>query len=152
MKVSESLTDVCKELNNWFDRGRRLFGTFTVSNGKLSGFDERLKPGQFYRVIKSAFNDGVHSYGDAGDILTDETFDGAVWIMFVPPNIIRLAKDIADWREVYEAKDSPALSPFAMESYKGYMYQMRGGMTDAGAGTQTWQSVFAARLNAERKF
>lgn len=152
MTISESLTDVCKELNNWYDRGQRFFGTFTVSNGKLSGFEERLKPGQFYRVVKSAFNDGVHRYGDAEDVLTDETFDGAVWIMFVPPNIQRLAKTIADWRDVNEAADSPALSPFAMESHGGYAYQMRGGMTDSGAGVMTWQIVFAAQLNAERKF
>ena len=108
--------------------------------------------GQFYRVIRSRFNDGVHKYGDEADVLTDETFDGAIWAMSVPPNILRLAKTIADWRELYETADSPAMSPVAMESYGGYTYQMRGGMTDAGNGVITWQSMFAAQLNAYRKF
>ena len=73
MTLSESLTDICLELNNWFDRGQRCFGTFAVSNKELSGFSDKLKPGQFYRIIGSVFNDGVHQYGDAA--LTGETFD-----------------------------------------------------------------------------
>lgn len=164
MTVSESLTDVCRELNNWFDRGQRYFGTFTIKFGCLRDFEDRLNPRQYYRVIGSAFNDGVHLYAPEGVIYTDqgepppcpaeynETFDGAVWAMSVPPNVVQLAREIADWRKQYEAADSPALSPFAMESYKGYTYQMRGGMTDSGTGVMTWQSVFAARLNAYRKF
>lgn len=151
MTVSESMTDLCRELNNWFDRERRHFGTFAVSGGKLSGFDDKLKAGQFYRIIGSTFNDGVHQYGADG-ALTDESFDGAVWEMFVQSDVLRLAADIKAWRETYEAADSPALSPYSMESYGGYMYQMRGGMMDAGMGTVTWQSVFAARLSPFRKF
>ena len=120
MKLSESLTDVCKELNNWFDRGRRYFGTFKIVSGNLTGFEDKLKQGQFYRVIGSDFNDGVRQFGDESDALTDETFDGAIWIMSVPPDVQRLAADIAAWRERYETTDSPALSPFAMESYTSF--------------------------------
>lgn len=168
MTVSESLTDICKEINNWYDRRQRHFGTFTIKFGNLLNFEDKLKPGQFYRVIGSTFHDGVHLYTRNADgtfypepgaetesprpSAFNETFDGAIWPMFVPPNIIRLAKDVAAWRELYENAESPALSPFAMESHGGYAYQMRGGMTDAGNGVITWQSVFAARLNAERKF
>lgn len=150
MKLSESLTDVCKELNNWFDRGRRYFGTFKIVSGNLTGFEDKLKQGQFYRVIGSDFNDGVRQFGDESDALTDETFDGAIWIMSVPPDVQRLAADIAAWRERYETTDSPALSPFAMESYKNYMYQMRGALSNEAA-VITWQSVFALRLNQFRK-
>lgn len=152
MTLSESLTDICLELNNWFDRGQRCFGTFAVSNKELSGFSDKLKPGQFYRIIGSVFNDGVHQYGDADSALTDETFDGAVWAMSVKPDVLRLAAEIAAWRELYDKADSPTHSPISMESFGGYTRQLRGGMSGAENGVMTWQSVFAARLNQYRKF
>lgn len=151
MTLSESLTDLCQELHNWFDRGRRYFGTFAVSNGTLSGFDGTLKAGQFYRIIGSVFNDGVYKYGDTGDVLTDETFDGAVWAMSAPPDVLRLATDIKAWRERYDNADSPALSPYSMEGYGGYTYQLRGGTSASGNGVLTWQTVFAERMNPYRK-
>ena len=142
-----SLTDLCQEIRNWFDR-KRIFGTFNISNGKISVAG--LARGQYYRIIGSIFNDGIHKYGD--EDLQDETFDGAVWALAIPKPVINLATEIAEWRAKYETSDSPAMSPYMSESFGGYSYQKGSALTskDTSGGT-SWKSSFAGRMNAWRK-
>ena len=148
-----TLTTLCGGLRNWFDRGRRYFGTFTIQDGVLTGMSGRLKPGQYFRIVGSDFNDGVHQTpsedcGETGT-LTDETFDGAVWAMSVPPDFLLLAGEVEDWRTRYEAAAS---SPYSMESYGGYTRQKASGRNSNGQSTViTWQTVFAQRMNQYRK-
>lgn len=141
------LTELCQELHNWFDR-ERYTGTFEIRGGKLTA--PVLVEGQYYRIIGSLFNDGVHLYDD--EDLKDETFVGAVWSMAVPMPVILLAEDIKAWRDKYESADSSAMSPYMSESFGGYSYQKGSAFTGTGSGGGTsWKSTFAERMNVWRK-
>lgn len=149
----EILTELCQELRNWFDRNQpKYYGEFVIENGVLvlSG-DMSLRDGQYFRVIGSALNDGVHKYGVYGDSLTDEEFTGTVWAMAVPPAILTLVKDIEAWQDKYGGIDSAAMSPFASESFGGYSYSKSGAGSGSGSASSGWRSAFAGRLNPWRK-
>lgn len=139
-----TLTELCQELHNWFDREQHT-GTFTIENGNITA--DFLADGQYYRIMGSAFSDGVHQYPSSE--LRDETFTGAVWALAIPAPVIKLATEIEAWRVKYETADSAALSPFTSESFGGYSYT-KGGNSDAGGGA-SWQNVFRAQLNRWRK-
>lgn len=149
----EILTELCQELRNWFDRNQpKYYGEFAIENGVLilSG-DMSLKDGQYFRIIGSALNDGVHQYGVYGDALKDEDFSGAVWAMAIPPAILTLVKDIEAWQDKYGGIDSAAMSPFASESFGGYSYSKSGAGSGSGSASGGWCSAFAGRLNPWRK-
>ena len=137
-----TLTELCKELKNWFEMDK-VFGVFTVENGTidLSNF---VQEGQYFRIVGSVFNDGVYQYPAYN--LTDESFDGAIWPMAVPPAVVGLASEIGEWVGKYGTVIN---SPFTSESWNGYSYTKASG--DAGGGSATWQSTFAKRLNQWRK-
>lgn len=146
------LTELCQELKNWFDKSR-FFDSFTILNGaitsKSSGAIE-LKDGQYFRIIGSIFNDGIHQY--PAEDLIDEEFDGAIWALAIPKEVINLANDISDWQNKYGDVNSEAMSPYSSESFGGYSYSKSGGGTSsASSNAGTWQGVFAARMNAWRK-
>lgn len=140
------LTELCQELRNWFDRGQpKWYRTFTIKDGAISGLS--LKDGQYFRIIGSVFNDGVHQYNE--EILADETFTGAVWAMAVPPAVIALSGEIDSWVAQYADVVS---SPYTSESFGGYSYSRAGaGGSGSGSDTPTWQSTFASRMNVWRK-
>lgn len=145
------LTELCQELRNWFDRERHT-GTFEITGGVITA--SFLVPGQYYRVIGSIFNDGVHKYtGEEDSELTDETFEGAVWALAIPKAVIELSTEIDEWQEKYGAVDSQAMSPFTSESFGGYSYSKGSGKSsDSSTGsTGGWKTVFASRMNMWRK-
>lgn len=149
------LTELCNELNNWFDRSR-YFGTFTIKDGQINVSDlvsdGSLQDGQYFRIIGSVFNDGVYKYPAVN--LEDEEFEGAVWAMAVPPSVVALAKEIEDWQNKYGGVDSQAMSPFQSESFGGYSYTKKSGSnSNSGADTKlgTWQGAFATKLNRYRR-
>jgi len=145
------LTELCQELRNWFDR-ERYFGEFEISGGVITA--PFLVPGQYFRIVGSIFNDGVHQYGEATDVLIDETFDGAVWALAIPKPVINLAAEIAEWQKKYGGADSAAMSPYNSESFGGYSYSKSGGgaASSGSAGTPTgWKAVYASSLNRWRK-
>lgn len=144
------LTELCKEINNWFEYAK-FFGTFTIEDNVITG-NYSLQDGQYFRIIGSVFNDGVYKFGDELD-LTDETFTGAIWAMAVPKEVIALADDIKDWSDKYLGVDSVAMSPFNSESFGGYSYSKSGGSSSSGNVdlSGTWQGAFADRLNHWRK-
>ena len=149
------LTEICQYLKNWFNRKPdgstypQYRGVLVISEGNI--VCEGLADGQYFRIIGSLFNDGVHKYGDAD--LTDETFEGAVWSMGVPPTVIQLAQDITDWQAKYGAVDGAAMSPYQSESFDGYSYSKQSGGTSAGGSSSavSWTNVFASRLRPWRK-
>ena len=143
------LTELCKELNNYFETAK-YFGTFAIQEGVLPEVDF-LQEGQYFRIVGSVFNDGVYEYPTEG--LKDEVFDGAIWAMAVPQEVIALANDIKDWCDKYQSVDSVAMSPFNSESFGGYSYaKSSGGSGDgSGDGSGTWQGAFANRLSNWRK-
>lgn len=144
------LTELCQEIKNWFDI-KRVTGTWAISGGVLNA--DFLLPGQYYRIMGSVFNDGVHCFGDYSDELVDETFDGSVWALGIPAAVINLAAEIAEWQKKYGAVDSAAMSPYTSESFGGYSYSKGGSSRSNGSGAASagWKDVFSSRLNAWRK-
>lgn len=141
------LTELCQELNNWFEREKRS-GSFRIVDGMLEA--DFLLPGQYFRVMGSLFNDGVHQYGN--DFLNDEDFTGSVWSLAIPVAVIKLSEDIDAWRAKYEAPDSSAMSPYMSESFGGYSYSKGSAISGTGTGGATsWRTSFASRMNAWRK-
>lgn len=137
------LTELCQELKNWFDVERR-FGTFTVAEGHIAV--DGLQDGQYFRVIGSVFNDGVHL---STDTLIDETFDGSVWLLAIPQAIVELDSEIENWIEKYKEVTA---SPYQSESFEGYSYSKgSGGGGSSSASVPTWKSVYADKLNRWRK-
>lgn len=147
------LDEVCAYLKNWFDCDLpKYYGSISIENGALVGFDDKLQTGQYFRIVNSVFNDGVYKY-PATD-LTDETFeDGSVWAMAIPKGLIDVVADIEVWQAKYGGADSAAMSPFNSESFGGYSYsKSTGSGTDSTTSSpNAWQSVFAARLARYRK-
>lgn len=142
------LTELCQELHNWFER-KKVTGTFEIVGGNITA--DFLLPGQYFRVIGSVFNEGVHQY--MTDELQDESFSGQVWAMAVPDPVIKLAQEIQAWRDKYEAVDSAAMSPYSSESFGGYSYSKSGTGSASEGGTTggSWKTAFASRMNAWRK-
>lgn len=148
------LTEICQEIRNWFDRDRdKWFGDFTIADNviALNGEPLPLVEGQYFRIIGSLFNDGVHLY--SSDLsLKDEDFSGAIWSMAVPQAVIDLSAEIDSWVQKYGGVNSANMSPYNSESFGGYSYSKSGGGSgDGTSGAGTWQGVFAKRLNMWRK-
>lgn len=136
------LEQVLRHLNNWFLVEIRE-GTFTVENGSITL--PFLLTNQYFCIVGSVFNDGLHQY-PAVD-LTDETFTGSVWALAVPKAVVTLSEDIAAWEE----KNGEAVaSPYQSESFGGYSYTKRSAGSDSGT-LNGWQGAFKGRLNDWRK-
>ena len=134
------LTEICAELRNWFGVPNGVhIQTYTISGGSISPLDF-LRDGQYFRIIGSVFNDGVHQY-PAFD-LTDEVFHGAVWAMSLPPDLIALSAKIQNYLE-----QNPD-SGFSSESFGGYSYTRA---TASDGSVATWRDVFRKDLNRYRK-
>lgn len=139
-----NLTELCACLRNWFvrsDADRRV-GTFEVVGGCIDL--PWLADGQYFRILGSVFNDGVHQYPAVG--LTDEVFDGAVWAMAVPPDVVSLADEITAWEKKYA---DVVQSPYKSESFGGYTYTKAD--SSAAEGGLSWTTVFKGRLRPWRK-
>lgn len=134
------LEDVLQHMHNWFVvHGGVHKGTFVVDGGSITL--PFLKDGQYFRVIGSVFNDGLYRYPVY--CMMDETFDGEVWAMAVPPAVIALSSEIEEW-----CKNHPDTA-YVSESFGGYSRTLG---TSAGTGIPLgWQDVFRGRLNAWRK-
>ena len=148
------LTEVLAYLRNWFERAK-FFGIFQIVNGTLrtqysngiAFLEITPKDGQYIRIIGSALNDGVYQWPVEG--LHDEEFDGAVWLLAVPPILSAIVNDIEDWQAKNGSADSAAMSPFQSESFGGYSYSK--GSSASGGSALTWQDAFKGRLSPWRK-
>lgn len=136
-----TLTDLCEELRNWFDVSRH-FGEFEIENGTIDL--DFLQEGQYFRIVGSVFNDGVYQYNDTLE-LKDEIFNGAIWAMAVPQNVL----DVVDSMTAWEEKNADTLnSPYQSESFGGYSYSKatdeNGNLTVYGAFKKhlsRWQKI-----------
>ena len=133
------LEQVLRHLNNWF-LVEIHEGTFTVENGSIAL--PFLQTNQYFRIVGSVFNDGLHQY-PAVD-LTDETFTGSVWALAVPKAVVELAVEIDAW----QTKNGDP-GPFTSQSFGGYSYSKA---TNASGMAVGWQDVFKSRLNDWRRF
>lgn len=136
------LETILEHLHNWFPaRDGVHSGAFRIVSGALE--DVAIKPGQYYRIKGSIFNDGLHRLGDENGTLTDENFIGEVWALAIPKAVIRLSEEIGKWCE------SNPISDKTSESFDGYSYT-RGSGAD-GSASGGWQAAFRSRLNAWKK-
>lgn len=138
------LEQVLSEIHNWFQVDIRR-GTYTIQDGGIAL--PFLRDGQYFRICGSVFNDGLHQYGPAMELLQDEAFDGAVWALAVPKAVVELAGEIEAWQKKYGAV---LVSPYTSESFGGYSYSKASGAGDS-TGSGGWQAAFRARLNPYRK-
>ena len=135
------LTEICADLRNYFCRSEDIHsGKFEISGGSIAPLDF-LKDGQYFRIVGSTFNDGVHR-NPAFD-LTDEIFEGSIWAMSVPEAVVKLSEEIKQYQSVCSASASAYIS----ESFGGYSYTKA---TKNGA-PLTWREAFASRLNLYRR-
>ena len=148
------LTEICAELRNYFLRDYYSLdkyihsGVFVIADGQIQSLPF-LKPGQYYRIVGSTFNDGVWKYGDTKTALVDEEFTGTIWEMFVPPAFLDLCKEIEDWCTANAAALS---SPYTSESYVAYSRTLKSGVGGAvDGGVFGWQTQFANRLKKYRR-
>jgi hypothetical protein len=139
------LENVLIHLKNWFVVPCGVHeGIYTIENGTLKL--PFLQDGQYYRILGSVFNDGLHKYGDTEDKMQDETFTGAVWALAIPKAIVELSAKIEEWQN---KNGETVASPFTSESFGGYTYTKA---TDAITGAQaTWETVFRSQLNPYRQ-
>jgi hypothetical protein len=122
------LERVLATAHNWFDY-RRDRGEFVIENGVLQ--DINLADGQYFRIVGSLFNDGLHKA--AATDLIDETFTGAVWYLAVPVYVQELAERVSEWCANNPETDKTS------ESFGGYSYSK-------GGNTTGWAKAFASEL------
>ena len=150
--------ELCAELRNYFLRDYINpehyihYGSFVIANGEMQSLPF-LKFGQFYRIVGSTFNDGVHKYSanhhrgaEDSETLTDEEFEGAIWEMFVPNEVVDLSEEIQNW---ISSNADTINSPYQSESFGGYSYTKS--VAGTGRVSTDWQSHFAAKLNRWRR-
>lgn len=132
------IDEICASLHNYFAVDI-VPGEYTVNDGEITL--PFLAAGQFFRVVGSVFCDGVYRCGDK--LPADETFDGAIWAMAIPPAFEAVAAEIEEWKQ----KNAEVInSPYQSESFGGYSYSK-----GTGSDSVSWQGVFASRLNRWRK-
>lgn len=144
------LTELCRELRNWFVRGACDIhrGKFTISGGGIQPISF-LQDGQYFRIVGSVFNDGVWQYPAQLVLLRDEVFDGEVWAMRIPKEVVDLSAEIDAWAD---ENANIINSPYQSESFGGYSYSLKSGSSvGGGIGNITWISQFASRLAKWRK-
>ena len=136
------LEQVLMNIRNWFTvEGGIHSGTFSIKDGSITL--PFLADGQYFRIIGSVFNDGLHKYPAAD--LVDEKFSGAIWALAIPPAVVDLADEIQKWQE---KNGEAAAGIYQSESFGGYQYSKQ---TASDGGQLTVWSVFRKRLNQWRK-
>ena len=135
---------VCEHIHNYFSAGDdRRAGTYTIENGILAL--DHVVEGQYFRIVGSAFNDGV--YIQPADDLIDETFTGEVWAMKPPRDFLRTVEEIEAWEAKYGER---VMSPFQSENVIG-VYSYAKAATGGASALTGWQAAFKSRLNQWRR-
>jgi len=145
------LQAVLEYVNNWFERDIYA-GAWEIADGALTA-NPGIAEGQYYRIVGSVFNDGLHRWPATGEqhpeSLNDERFVGEVRALAVPGSVVALAGEIAQWC----TDNAKALgSPYSSESFGGYSYvKADGSKSGANGGADAWKDHFRSSLNAWRK-
>ena len=144
------IDEICAEIKNYFTYDSdRHFGVFKIENGQIVPSVDI--PTQYFRIVGSRLNDGVHKVGAQNDLVDEGEFDGAIWIMSPPKAFLDLVEEIKAWQNKYGGADSSAMSPYSSESFGGYSYSKNTGNTEGGKGGIGWKKAYADRLNRWRK-
>lgn len=146
------LTEICAEIKNYFSyECDRHIGDFAIIDGHVTpSFDI---PTDYIRIVGSHLNDGVHKISD-NDLVDEDKFHGAIWVMSPPKDFLALSDEIKSWQDANGRADSTAMSPFQSESFGGYSYSKGNGSSSSASGVSsvpTWQSQYASRLKIYRR-
>ena len=112
-------------------------GEFKIENGSIEL--PFLLDGQYFRIVGSVFNDGVHQY--PAQNLKDEVFRGAIWTLAISDEFVELVDEIDKWQKENE---KAVQSPYQSESFGGYTYTLK-------ENVPSWKTAFSSRLNQWRK-
>lgn len=136
------LEQILNYLHNWFAVGIYT-GEYTIQESGITL--PFLQNGQYFRIIGSVFNDGLHQYGPEMKTLTDETFNGTIWALSIPGEVVTLSNEMTKW----ESKNgTSAAGIYQSESFGGYSYAKA---TNATGGVLTVFDAFRARLKPYQK-
>lgn len=134
------LSTVLNHLNNYFVVKDGIhYGGFTIEDGTVSL--DFLQEGQYFKIVGSVFNDGIYQYPVTD--LTDEEFEGEIWAMAVPKELLDLVDEIDAWLVKYP------ITGYISEKFGNYSYSQRTNFRSNAA--ISWQDVFSVRLNRWRK-
>lgn len=143
------LEQVLTELHNWFrvrDGADGIHhGTYTIEDGRIAL--PFLRNGQYFRIMGSVFNDGLRRYGPDMETLTDETFEGTVWALAIPKNVVDAATDAEVWME---KNGAVAGNVYSSESFGGYSYTKDTTAADSVSKTGIPAHILA-KVNCYRK-
>lgn len=144
------LTEICAEIKNYFiaQEGDIHIGDFAIESGAI--VPSLDFPTDYIRIVGSRLNDGVHKVS-AHDLVDENDFHGAVWIMSPPKSFLDLAAEIKTWQDANGKPGSTAMSPFYSESFGGYSYSKSAGSVSGKGAATTWQSQYASRLKIYRR-
>lgn len=143
------LEQILMEIHNWFrvrDNVNGIHpGTYTIENGGIAL--PFLKDGQYFRIMGSVFNDGLHRYGPDMEALVDETFDGTIWALAIPKSVVDSAAEAEAWM----AKNGAVVGGvYSSESFGGYTYTKDTTTADSVSKTGIPAHILA-KVNCYRK-
>ena len=139
------LEEILDYIHNYFEKKKNR-GSFTISSNSLNV--DFLQEGQYFRIVGSVFNDGVYQY--PCNNLHDEKFNGEVWALAIPLEVIKIAEEAEEWTN----KNMDIInSPYTSESFGGYSYSKATGTSGSSSenGNVSWKNVYGNRLNHWRK-
>lgn len=159
MADAVTLGRVLAHIHNWFTRETLSLSGCEVVGGQLpASVAEAVPSGAWYRIEGSYLNDGLHLRGAEDEGLADETFDGTLYVLAVPKELLAVVDEIADWVTANaEARSKAASSPYQSESFGGYTYTIRSDLaggssgSSGGGGLTGWQAAFRSDLNPYRR-
>lgn len=141
-----TLDDYCAELKNYFiadfDKDIHL-DKYTISNNSITL--DFLDENQYFRIVGSKFNDGVYKYDNELNLI-DETFNGAIWAMSIPPQFIEAVSEATTYLTAH-----PNAMVLQSESFGGYSYTRSIGGSTALNGFGYLPSTIADKLNRYRR-
>lgn len=143
------LEQILMEIHNWFrvrdDVNGIHPGTYTIEDGGIAL--PFLRDGQYFRIMGSVFNDGLHRYGPDMEALTDETFDGTIWALAIPKSVVDAAAEAEAWM----SKNGTVVNGiYSSESFGGYAYTKDTTFADSVSKTGIPAHILA-KVNGYRK-
>lgn len=142
------LEEILKIINNYFYvTGEK--GSYNIQNNKLTVKGKYIQ-GQYIKIEGSIMNNGVHKVLEVSDNqitleeAINEEFDGVIYGLAIPRDIIRLEAKVKEFEECSANRRSVIVS----DSTGAYS---RTKATDKNGNVQTWIGVFANDLRPYRK-
>ena len=144
-----TLTELCGYLKNYFEQ-KKYIGDVTIADGRVSfDGDSELLDGQYIRIVGSVFNDGVYQWKTDTAIpnLVDEAFNGGVWALAIPKELISVLAEITAWEAKYAGA---CASPMYSETISSNSYTYTKGNPESTK-QNTAFNTFASKLNRWKK-